>query len=170
MFGRNSSPCHLVCSERLSTTSTEKFTPKPRSSDHPWRKVWVKSGSVQRPQSHGPESGFCYEGWEEGPVSERTYPAGLEVLSPFALTQISHMCFKHILQLPSAACVRWTVFPYSVSPESCKGLSQSLIQVTLKSQLKANCIWDPYLVSVLGRSPHKKKTRGSCSPVLHRHG
>lgn len=56
-------------------------------------------------------------------MSERTYPAGLEVMTPSALPQTSHMCFKHILQLSLAACVRWKVLPYSVSPESCKGLS-----------------------------------------------
>lgn len=147
MFGRNSSPWHLVCPELLSTTGTEKFTPKPRSSDHPWRKVWVKSGSVQRTQSHGPESAFRYEGWE--------------VMTPFALPQTSHMCFKHILQLSLAACVRWKVLPYSVSPESCKtwsipicrGSHSRLSKQLKKLQLKANHLWDPYLVSVLGRSP-----------------
>lgn len=107
MFGRRSSPWHLVCPELLSATSTKKSTQKLKSSDHPWRRVWVKSGSVPGTQSQGPESGLCYEGWEEGPVLERAYPADLEVMAPSALPQTSHMCFRHILHFSLAAGVKW---------------------------------------------------------------
>lgn len=173
MFGRNSPPWHLHCSELLSTTGTGKFTPKPKSFSHPGRKVWVKSGSVQ---SRGPESGFCYEGWEEGPVAERTYPAGLEVMTPFALPQTSHMCFKHTLQLSLAACGRCCL-TLSHQRAVKHGLFQfsGALKVTYPSNfknfsLKQTIFGTPTWSQYLGEAHSQKKTRGSCSPLLHRRG
>lgn len=122
MFGRHSSPWHLVCPELLSATSTEKSTQELKSSDHPWRKVWVKSRSARRTQSQGSESGLCCEGWEEEPVSGRAYSAGLEVMAPFAVPQTSHVYFRCILQLslPAGPLCKMEVLPYSASSGSCK--------------------------------------------------
>lgn len=169
MFARHSSPWHLVCPELLSATSTEKSTQKLKSADHPWRKVWVKSGSVQSTQRQGPESGLCYEGQEEGAVSERAYPAGLEVMAPFALPQTSHMCFRHILHLSLAACplCKMEVLPHSASSGSCKrwsicnlqGLSGLLVQVTLNTSAWST----PSLGPLLGIST-REEAQGEKKP------